>query len=212
MGVGVADGLNQQRAYDGSHDAGCRKQQREQDAGFLIKYKPKGQGRDKGTHIGLKQIRAHACHIPYVVAYIVSNDSRVAGVVLRDACLYLTHQVSAHVGCLCIDTPAHTGKQGNGGRAQAEAGQDGHIPGDDIKRAHAHQAKANHGHTHDTAAGKCKGQGLAHTGGTGRVGGAAVGADSRAHAQITGSGGENTSNQETSGGYPAAGPKPDDNK
>ena len=93
MGVGVADGLNQQRAYDGSHDAGCRKQQREQDAGFLIKYKPKGQGRDKGTHIGLKQIRAHACHIPYVVAYIVSNDSRVAGVVLRDACLYLTHQV-----------------------------------------------------------------------------------------------------------------------
>lgn len=29
-GGGVADDLNQQHAYDGNHDAGCRKQQREQ--------------------------------------------------------------------------------------------------------------------------------------------------------------------------------------
>ena len=114
MRVGVADGLNQQGADDGGHDAGCGKQQREQDAGFLIEYKPKGQGGNQGTYIRLKQVSAHSGHITYVIPHVIGNDGRVAGIVLGDACLYLTYQVGAHISGLGIDTSAHTGKQGDG--------------------------------------------------------------------------------------------------
>ena len=212
MGIAVFAGLYDQSANHGSQDARRRQQEREQDARGLIGDDSQGEGGDQGAHIGLEQVRAHAGYVAHVVAHIVGDYGRVAGVVLRNSGFHLTHQVRAHVGRLGVDAAAHTGEQRDGGCAQAEAGEHAHVTGDDVKRSHAHEPQANHGHAHDAAAGKRDGERAVHAGNSRRVGSPAVGADRCAHSQITGRGGEGASHQKTARCNPAVGSQADDHK
>ena len=145
-----------------------------------------GQGGDDGAHIAFKQIGPHAGHVAHVIAHIVSDNSRVAGVILGDAGLHLAHQVRAHISGLGVDAAAHTGKQGNGGSAQGEAEKNAVIAGENIDQAAAQQAQAHHAHTHDRAAGEGDGQGLGHAAFHGGVGSADVGPGGHLHAEVTG--------------------------
>ncbi len=63
--------------------------------------------------IGFKQVSRHACTVADIIADIVGNHSRVAGIIFRNACFDLPHQVSANIGPLGENAAAKTGKDGN---------------------------------------------------------------------------------------------------
>ena len=83
----------------------------------------KHHGCEHGSHIGTEQVGAHTCYVAHVVAHVVGDGGRVAGVVFGDTCFHLTHEVGAYVGSLRVDTAAHTGKQCDGFGAEREAGE-----------------------------------------------------------------------------------------
>ena len=83
--------------------------------------KCQGDGRDNGANIAFKQIGTHTGYIAHIVAHIVCNGCRVAGIVLRNTGLHFAHQISAHVRSLGINTAADTGKQSDRRRTQTKA-------------------------------------------------------------------------------------------
>ena len=78
---------------------------------------------DDSTDIALKQVSTHTGDIADIVADIVSDNSGVTRVILGDACLDLTDEVSTDIGCLGVDTAADTGKQSDRACAEGEAEQ-----------------------------------------------------------------------------------------
>ncbi len=78
-------------------------------------------GGDDGDHVGLEEVGGHAGAVPDVVAHVVGDGGRVAGVVLRDAGLHLAHQVGTDVGRLGEDAAADPHEQGQQRRAEPEA-------------------------------------------------------------------------------------------
>ena len=66
-----------------------------------------------GHNIGFKQVGRHTSTIANVIADIVSDRRRVAGVILRNICFNLTHEVSADVRSLGKYTTAQTRKDRN---------------------------------------------------------------------------------------------------
>ena len=80
---------------------------------------------DEGDLVGLEQVGGHAGAVADVVAHVVGDGGRVAGVVLGDAGLDLADQVGADVGRLGEDAAADPHEQGQQRAAEAEADQDG---------------------------------------------------------------------------------------
>ena len=80
---------------------------------------------DEGDLVALEQVGGHAGTVTDVVAHVVGDRRRVAGVVLRDAGLDLAHQVSADVGRLGEDAATDSQEQGEQRAAEAEADEDG---------------------------------------------------------------------------------------
>ncbi len=74
--------------------------------------------------VALEQVRAHAGDVAHVVAHVVGDDSRVAGIVLGNTRLDLAHEVGADVGGLRVDAAADTREQRDRGGAQREAVDD----------------------------------------------------------------------------------------
>ena len=174
-------------------------------------------GSQNGTGVGLVQVSTHAGHVAHVVTHVVSNRSGVAGIVLIEVVLCLTHQVSAYVSGLGVDTAAHTGEESLQRGTHTEGQHDGgdghqlvytltcHHPGavveQKIPTGNIQQTKAYHRQTQHGAGTESKLQtlvqtvlcvtaGLSHT--TGSVGG-------RLHADETGKTGEETAGQEGDG-------------
>jgi hypothetical protein len=88
------------------------------------KMKPRGEG-DRGDDragVGLEQVGAHAGDVADVVAHVVGDGRRVAGVVLGDAGLDLADEVGADVGGLGVDAAADTGEQRDRRGAETEGG------------------------------------------------------------------------------------------
>ena len=71
---------------------------------------PNGDGGYDRTHVGLENIGPHAGHVPHVVTDVIGNHTGIARVILGNIGLHLTHQVSADVGGLGIDSASHSGK------------------------------------------------------------------------------------------------------
>jgi len=71
-------------------------------------------GSDDGTHIRLKQIGAHSCHVTHIVTHIVRDGGRIQGMVFRNPGLDLTNQVGAYVGRLGVDAATYPGKECDG--------------------------------------------------------------------------------------------------
>ena len=69
-------------------------------------------GRHHRTDIGLEDIGSHPGHVPHVVAHVVRDRRRVAGIVLGDAGFDLPDQVGADVGGLGEDAAAHAREEG----------------------------------------------------------------------------------------------------
>ncbi len=63
-----------------------------------------------GDDIGFEQVGGHAGAVADIVADIVGDDGRVAGIVLGDSGLDLADQVGADVGGLGEDAAAETGE------------------------------------------------------------------------------------------------------
>ena len=70
----------------------------------------------------LEEVGAHAGDVADVVAHVVGDGRRVARVVLGDARLHLAGEVRADVRGLGVDAAAHAAEHGDGGAAEAEAG------------------------------------------------------------------------------------------
>ena len=82
---------------------------------------PEEHHRDRRDRVGLEQVGGHAGAVADVVADVVRDDRRVAGVVLRDARLDLPDEVGADVGGLRVDAAAESREDGDERAAEGEA-------------------------------------------------------------------------------------------
>ena len=76
-----------------------------------------------GHNIGFKQVGRHTSTIPNVIADIIGDRRRVAGVILRNICFDLTDEVSADVRSLGKYTTAQTRKDRNQRSAERQCQQ-----------------------------------------------------------------------------------------
>ena len=100
--------------------------------------------RHQGDGEALEQVGGHAGAVAHVVAHVVGDGGRVAGVVLGDARLDLADQVGADVGGLGEDAAADPQEQGEQRAAEAEADEDrrGRVLEDHDDDGGAQQAEA----------------------------------------------------------------------
>ena len=156
--------LDKERRQHGRNQSQPGNQQRVRDTFCLIVYNSKCQRGNKRTYIRFEKVCSHSCHITNIIADIICYDRRVSRIILRDSRLHLTNQVSSDIRCLSVDTTAHTGKQRNRGRAEAESGQYVNIPCDEVNHTYTKNAK-----THNCPTGKRNRKRPVHSGFHGRV-------------------------------------------
>jgi len=115
----------EERAKDRRHDANSADCQRIDH--HFVQHRVAGQedrnqdhGRNDGHGIGLEQICGHTGAIADIVADIVSDHGRVAGVILGDTRFNLTNKVRTDIGALGEDTTAQTRKDRNQRRTEAK--------------------------------------------------------------------------------------------
>ena len=78
---------------------------------------------DRGDRVGLEQVGRHAGAVAHVVAHVVGDHGRVAGVVLGDPGLDLPDEVGADVGGLGEDAAAEPGEDRDQRAAEPEPDQ-----------------------------------------------------------------------------------------
>ena len=117
---------------------------------------------DDSTYIGFEQVSAHACNVAYVIAYVISDGSRVTRVILRQTFFYFTYQVSANVSSFGIDTAANTSEQCNGACAQTEAGNDINVAEQHVSSSNTNDTQTNYAQTHNSTAGESNFQSFRH--------------------------------------------------
>ncbi len=158
---------------------------------------------DRGHRVGLEQVGRHPGAVADVVADVVGDHRRVAGVVLGDPRLNLADEVGADVGGLGEDAAAEPGEDRDERAAEAEADervdrllvglvggeQDAEVAGD------AEQRQADDQQAGDRAAleGDVERRRHAAAGGLGDAG---VGAHGEVHADEPGGAGEDPADHE----------------
>ena len=80
-------------------------------------------GRDDGHGVGLEQVGGHAGAVADIVADVVGDHGRVAGVVLGNAGLDLADEVGADVRALGEDAAAEPGEDRDQRGAEGQADQ-----------------------------------------------------------------------------------------
>ena len=161
-------GLDRAAADDGGDDREAAQHQRVDHRRHRCTHHHHGtqrHGGDQGDGVGFEQVGRHAGAVTDVVAHVVGNHRRVAGVVLGDAGLDLAHQVGAHIGALGEDAAAQPREDRDQRRAEGQAEQRlEHLRqaavGSEVavadeepeEQAHAQQAQAHHQHAGDGAA------------------------------------------------------------
>ncbi len=168
--AGAFLGADGEDADDGKQHADCRDEHRGEDslhlhfgADCIECGCAQGHGGEDGSAVALVEVCAHACNVTHVVTDVIGDGGGVAGIVLGEIGLDLTHKVCAHVCGLGVDAAADTCEEGLGGCTHSE-GQ--HGGGDDdqflghgglVHESVQHdepdgdiqKAKAYHGETHD---------------------------------------------------------------
>ena len=165
--------------------------------------------RDGGDRVGLEQVGRHTGAVADVVADVVGDHSRVAGVVLGDPRLDLADQVGADVGGLGEDAAAEPGEDGNQRATEAEADQrvNGLLvgaAGDDqepVVAGDPDQGQADDQQTGDRAAFEGDVERRRHPAAR-RLGDAAVGPHRDVHPDEAGSAGEDRADDEAERGLP----------
>mmetsp|Transcript_8321 Transcript_8321/g.14096 ORF Transcript_8321/g.14096 Transcript_8321/m.14096 type:complete len:283 (+) Transcript_8321:1484-2332(+) len=175
-----------------------------------------------GSNERLKKISSHTGNITHVVAHVVSNDSRVSRIILRDSLLNLSDKISTNISSLGVDTTSDTGEKGNRRSTKTKASQrlGGPLVDNGVVRvhhgvhivinvagraAHSHEAKedrhsgkakANHTETHDSTTRESNLKGFIETLLIGGMSGAAVGISSNNHTDPTGEGRKRSTSEE----------------
>ena len=114
------------------------------------------------TNIGFEQVSAHTSNVAYVIAYVISDGSRVTRIVFRQTFFYFTYQVSANVSSLGVDTAANTSEQCNGGSTQGEAGYDINVAKNHVSSSNTNDTQTNNAQTHYSTAGESNFQSFRH--------------------------------------------------
>ncbi len=205
VGVGRLAALHQEGAEDRGDHAdegdGHREDEEADDRRVRQGVGSEGEGEghegDRGDDragVRLEEVGAHAGDVADVVAHVVGDGGRVAGVVLGDAGLHLADEVGADVGGLGVDAAAHAAEQGDGRAAEAVGRDDleGVIGLEDHDEQDVDDRETEEGQTgdreahHGTAA-EGDGEGLGRAL-LGSLGGAGVGHGRHGHAGVTGAG------------------------
>ncbi len=76
-----------------------------------------------GSYIRTEQVSTHTCNVTYVIAYVVGDGGRVAGIVLRNACFYFTDQIRTYVRRFGVDTATYASKEGDRLSTQGETSE-----------------------------------------------------------------------------------------
>ncbi len=203
MRVGIFIAPYEERTDNRCQNANSRQYQREHCAFHSKRSQAQRDSGDNGADIGLEQVCAHARNVAYVIAYVICNNRRVTGVILRNARLYLTNKIRANVCRLCVYTAANTSEQSNRGRAKAKTKQNVRIARYSINRAHAQKAKADNGHAHNRTAAESDRQGFVHTAGSCCVRSSYIGLCCYGHAKIASQRGEYRANNKADRRFPA---------
>ena len=152
------------------------------------------QGGCHGGHVGVKQVRAHAGHIAHVVAYVVGDYGRVAGVILGDAQFHFSGQVRGDVGSLGKDAAAGLGEEGQGAGAEGEAQKNGGVAGDHQHGGYAQKRTSHYQQAHHGAAPEADEEGGLNAL-SGALRGPGVGVGGHHNADLAGDGGKGSSKQ-----------------
>src|SRR5688572_8031699 len=119
--------------------------------GNVPERQPQYKSRNDRHFVGFEYIRRHASTVTDVIPHQVRDDSRISRIILRDACLHFTNQVSTHIRCLCKDTATYAHEQRKQSATKTEAKQS--IRGGNAKDHKydrtAQQAKTIGEHTRD---------------------------------------------------------------
>ena len=164
-------------------------------------------GEDTAT-VALVEVCSHACHVAYIVAYIIRDRRGVARIILGDVSFHLSHEVSTHIGRLGIDAAADTRKERLRGSAHAK-GQHRRSDGDEgclaatvesmqDKEPHGdvEQAETYHDKSHNSTGAERYLQSFIQPL-TSRVGCAPTGIGRGLHAKETGKTGEEATREES---------------
>ena len=153
---------------------------------------------DEGDLVALEQVGGHAGAVADVVAHVVGDGGRVAGVVLGDARLDLADEVGADVGGLGEDAAADAEEQGEQRATEAEADEDGRagvLEEHDDDRG-AEQAEADGEHAGDAAGAERDLERGGQRAALGGGGGAHVAAGGQRHADEAGEAGQEAAGDE----------------
>ena len=120
--------------------------------------------RNNGSYIGLIKIGTHTGNVTYVITYVIGDNCRVTGIILRNTGFNLTYQVSTNVSSFGINTTADTGKQRHGRCTHSESQ---HSTGDSafihtkynfkqqIPYGNVKKAETNYSKSHNGTCGEC---------------------------------------------------------
>ena len=114
---------DEEGADDRGHDAGAADDQRQHHEvrrAALQKQRREHHGGADGDDIGLEQVGRHAGAVTDIVADIVGDHRRVAGIVLGDPGFHLAHEVGTDIGALGEDAAAQAREDRDQRRAEAE--------------------------------------------------------------------------------------------
>jgi len=156
------------------------------------------QGRDDGDFIGLEDVCGHTGAVAHVVAHLIRDDRRIAGIILFQVFFDLADEVGADVSRLGIDTAADAHEQRQQRAAEAEAQQriGRRLAEDDEDERAAQQAQAVGQHAGDSAGAVGDAQRVTevpHGGG----GDTQVALDGHAHAELADGQGEEGAQDES---------------
>ena len=110
------------------------------------------QRRSHSRHVRIKKVRTHTGHVAHIVPHIIRDNRRIPGIVLGNAQLYLSCQVSRHIRRLGKDAAACFGKQSQRTGPEGKAQKHRSISCNHQHRHHAQQTKTHYGQAHDRSA------------------------------------------------------------
>ncbi len=195
--------LDQERPDDRSEHAQRGDGEREDDCLGLECRRPEDEGSvcnrsDDGADVGLEEVGAHAGDVTDVVAHVVGDDGRIAGIVLGDTGLDLADQVGADVGGLGVDAAADTGEEGDRRAPKTYGGDDVNptlLTHDVVEQpktqSETEQSESGNGEAHHSAPPEGNWERSRDAPGASGLGGAGVGRGCDSHADESGEGREN---------------------
>ena len=125
----------------------------EDDRGGIVGHLQRAEehGPDEAYGVGLEDVRGHPGAIAHVIAHIIGDRGRVAGIVLVEVALDLAHQIGADIRGLRVNTAAEPGENGyqRGAKREADQALDRLIGTDEalrhqVKDAHRQQREAHY--------------------------------------------------------------------